>query len=114
MADTLAWISAGPRTKITAARAKVNAVYSVLSVSAKRIIVAAGTTGESKSLQLGSLDIKGKVLLFDLGYFRYPGVRDIVRQKGSFVSRMKNKANPVIIADHHQGPGRTRDWWGSG
>ncbi len=109
LADTLASIYPGPRTKTTPAAAKVNAVYSVLSASAKRIIVAAGTTAETKLLQLGSLDIKGKLLLFDLGYFSYPVFRDIVRQKGSFISRMKSNANPVIIADHHQGPGRTRD-----
>lgn len=106
--DALAKVYPGSRKKTTPAAVKVNAVYSVLSASAKRIIVAAGTTAESKLLQLGSQDLKGKLLLFDLGYFSYPAFRDIARHKGYFISRMKSNANPKIIADHHEGPGRVR------
>lgn len=40
----------------------------------------------------------GRLLLFDLGYFRYQLFDAIGRQGGYFLTRLKQNANPEIIA----------------
>jgi IS4 transposase len=51
--------------------------------------------------------VRDKLLLFDLGYFRYQLFDCIARNKGFFLSRLKVNANPLITATHGaSSPGR--------
>jgi len=49
--------------------------------------------------------VKDRLLLFDLGYYRYQLFDRIDRQGGYFISRLKENANPLITAV--LGPGKT-------
>jgi len=50
--------------------------------------------------------VRGRLLLFDLGYFRYQMFDCIDRNGGRFVSRLPLSANPRIVAVHRQHRGR--------
>jgi IS4 transposase len=50
--------------------------------------------------------VRGKLLLFDLGYYRFQLFQCIDREGGSFISRRKDGTNPVITALHQQLRGR--------
>ncbi len=45
--------------------------------------------------------MKDNILLFDLGYFKYELFSRIRRNKGYFVSRLKQSANPTIVSVLH-------------
>ncbi|SHF70368.1 Transposase DDE domain-containing protein, partial [Desulfofundulus australicus DSM 11792] len=52
---------------------------------------------EIKTMRVGSW-VKDNILLFDLGYFKYELFSRIRRNKGYFVSRLKQSANPTIVS----------------
>lgn len=108
LADSLAAVFPGPRNNNAPAAAKVNAVYSVVSGTIRRLLITKGTKAETKCLSL-SKDIAGSLLLFDLGYFSYEVFARVDRLVGFFISRVKKSVNPRIVHDRHDGPGRTRD-----
>jgi hypothetical protein len=108
LADSLAAVFPGPRHNNAPAAAKVNAVYSVVSGTIRRLLITAGTKAETKCLSLGR-EIAGSLLLFDLGYFSYEVFARVGRLGGFFISRVNKSANPRIVRDRHAGPGRTRD-----
>ena len=58
--------------------------------------------------------VKGRLLLFDLGYFRYALFAAIHQQGGFFLTRLKDNANPTLRCLHrrYRGPSawRSRDW----
>jgi putative transposase len=105
--DSLAANFPGARTNTAPATVKINAIYSVLSAGVKQITVAAGKTAETKVLKLSS-DIRGSLLLMDLGYFAWGLFATVMRRKAFFISRLKANANPIIVADLSRGAGRRR------
>jgi putative transposase len=108
LAEALKAIFPGPRNNNAPAAAKVNAVYSVLSGKLKRVVIAEGTKAETKFLKLNR-EIKGILLLLDLGYFSYAAMSRIDYHEGYVISRMKKSCNPRIVQDNYRGPGRKRD-----
>ena len=52
-----------------------------------------------KLLEIGEW-VKGKLLLFDLGYFSYKLFHDIDTCGGYFISRLKDCADPLIVEDN--------------
>ena len=55
---------------------------------------------EHKLLRVGPW-LKGKLLLFDLGFYKFALFEKI--NKGFFVSRLKSNANPLIISENWGG-----------
>jgi IS4 transposase len=106
--DALSNLFPGPRTNTSPAAVKVNATYSVVRGMVHRIAVSAGKTAEVKFLKFGE-ELRGVLLLFDLGYFSSAVFHQIDRCGGFFVSRLKANANPRIVEDLGTGSGRRRD-----
>jgi IS4 transposase len=50
--------------------------------------------------------VRGRLLLFDLGYFGYRLFDRIRRNEGFFISRMKSNSNPLIVRAHRRWRGR--------
>jgi IS4 transposase len=50
--------------------------------------------------------VKGRLLLFDLGYFRYSLFSAIASQGGFFLTRLKDNANPTLRRLHRRHRGR--------
>ena len=50
--------------------------------------------------------VRGRLLLFDLGYFRYQLFHCIDRNGGYFITRLATNADPRIVATHRQWRGR--------
>lgn len=66
----------------------------------RSIAIYSGKTAEIKTMRLGSW-VKDNILLFDLGYFKYELFSRIRKNKGYFVSRLKQSANPTIVSVLH-------------
>ena len=69
------------------------------------LVMSASGTGERannhRTLQMGPW-VEGRLLLFDLGYFRYPLFDAIDRKGGYFITRLAANADPYIVATHRQ------------
>lgn len=91
--DKLAEQFPGARGK---AELKIHTVIGVTG-NTKSIAIYPGKTAEIKTMRVGSW-VKDNILLFDLGYFKYELFSRIRRNKGYFVSRLKQSANPTIVS----------------
>ncbi|NHM27116.1 IS4 family transposase [Desulfofundulus sp. TPOSR] len=91
--DKLAEQFPGARGK---AELKIHTVIGVTG-NTKSITIYPGKTAEIKTMRVGSW-VKDNILLFDLGYFKYELFSRIRRNKGYFVSRLKQSANPTIVS----------------
>ena len=94
------------RTNHTKAACKLHLVISVLGKSEQKIRLTEERRRESRVLGIGAW-VKGRLLLFDLGYFKYPLFDRINRFGGYFISRLKGLCNPVIVAENIPCRGRT-------
>ena len=90
------------------AELKIHSVISVTGGGPKSISFHAGKTAEVKTMRIGPW-VKGTIVLFDLGYFKYQLFSRITRNGGHFVSRLKKTANPTIVSVHRQHRGRAID-----
>lgn len=90
------------------AELKIHTVISVTTGGPKSITFHAGKTAEVKTMRVGPW-VKDTILLFDLGYFKYQLFSRITRNGGHFVSRLKQTANPTIVAVLRQHRGRAID-----
>lgn len=104
VADTLARFFPGVSTK---AAVKVNAVSSVQTGTLRGLAISGGTRGETWFARI-TRKLEGHLLLLDLGYFSWALFSKIDRVGAFFVSRLKGNANPLVVRDLHQGPGRRR------
>lgn len=81
------------------AAAKITVVMSVRNYNAKSIHIFPGSKADTETVRLGPW-VKNHLLLFDLGYFKYQIFARILKNGGSFVSRLKKGANPLIVKVH--------------
>lgn len=95
--DLLKETYAACRTNHTKAAAKLTVVMSVTGKGAHSIQLSAERRNDSKLLHVGPW-VKGRLLLFDLGYYGYRLFQNIARYEGYFVTRLKTNANPVILS----------------
>lgn len=95
------------RTNHTKAACKLHLIYSVLGTSEQKVTLTPERTRESHTLAIGEW-VKGRLLLFDLGYFKYALFDRIDRFGGYFISRLKGLCNPTIVALNVACPGRAR------
>lgn len=83
----------GARSK---AELKIHTVVGITG-GVKSVQLYPGKTAEVKTLRIGPW-VKGCILLFDLGFFKYQIFSRIARNGGYFVSRLKKTANPTIVS----------------
>jgi len=95
--DLLEQTYAATRTNHTKAAAKLHAVLSLSKRTITKIAITAERVGDREFLDsLGW--VAGRLLLFDLGYYAHRLFHAIAAQDGFFVSRLKDSANPTIVA----------------
>lgn len=96
------------RARKIAAGVKVSAVVSVVANSVKSVRLFGERVSEVKTLRIGPW-VKDRVLLVDLGFFKYQFFARIQEYGGFFVSRLKENADPLIVAVHRSHRGRSID-----
>ena len=72
---------------------------------AHKVKVTGERANDHRTLQMGPW-VEGRLLLFDLDYFRYQLFDCIDRNGGYFITRLATNANPCIVATHRQWRGR--------
>lgn len=85
------------RTNHTKAAAKLHVVMSVRGKGPRSVKLTSGRQHDGPVFRVGPW-VRHRLLLFDLGYFRYQLFDCIDRNGGYFVSRLKENANPEITA----------------
>lgn len=87
------------------ASAKLGIVMNVVGRGAKMLYLTHGSRHDIHMLKAGPW-MKGRLLLFDLGFYRAPLFRQIHAEGGYFLSRMKKQGNPRIVQAHRRGQRR--------
>jgi putative transposase len=94
------------RTNHTKAAAKMHTILSVLGLSASSVKITSERVNDRTPFTRIGQWVKGRLLLFDLGYFSYWLFDRIDQQEGWFISRLKSNANPKIVATNRLWRGR--------
>lgn len=95
--DLLAKSFPACRTNHTLAALKTHVILSVRGGGATSVKITPGRTHDGPVLRAGKW-VRGRLLLFDLGYYRFQLFACINREGGFFISRLKDGANPRITA----------------
>ena len=95
----------GTRTNSSPAAAKLHLVYSVLGRGVQRVKLTGERASDHRTLSIGPW-VSNRLLMFDLGYFRYQLFDCIDRNGGYFLSRLPLSANPLIVGVHRRWRGR--------
>jgi len=103
--DALAGCWPACRTNHTLAAAKLHLVLNVRGMGPQRLRITSERVHDGPVLRAGRW-VQGRLLLFDLGYFRYSLFAAIDRQDGFFLTRLKENANPVLRRLHRRHRGR--------
>jgi len=96
----------GCRTNHTKAAAKLHVMMSVRGQGPRSVRLTSGRQHDCPVFQVGRW-VRDRLLMFDLGYFRYQLFDCIDRNGGYFISRLKENANPQITATLRQWRGRS-------
>jgi len=83
------------RTNHTQAAAKLHVVMSVKGEGPRSVQLTSGRQHDGPVFRVGRW-VRDRLLMFDLGYFRYQLFDCIDRNGGYFISRLKENANPEI------------------
>lgn len=94
------------RTNHTKAAAKLHVVMSVKGQGPRSVKLTCGRQHDGPVFRVGRW-VRDRLLVFDLGYFRYQLFDRIDRHGGYFISRLKENANPSITAMLRQWRGRS-------
>jgi len=84
------------RSKTVAAGVKVSILVSAKANGPKSISIIPERMNDIKTLKIGSW-IRDRIILIDLGFYKYALFSKIQNNGGYFVSRMKSNANPLIL-----------------
>jgi len=103
--DALAACWPACRTNHTLAALKLHTVLNVRGVGPQRVQITSERVADGRALRAGKW-VKGRLLLFDLGYFRYALFAAIAAYGGFFLTRLKDNANPILRTLHRQHRGR--------
>ena len=96
----------GTRKNSSPAAAKLHLVMSASGTGAHKVKVTGERANDHRTLQMGPW-VEGRLLLFDLCYFRYQLFDAIHRNGGYFITRLAANADPCIVATHRQWRGRS-------
>jgi putative transposase len=105
--DALAGAYAACRTNHTRATMKLHLVMSVFGAGARKVTITGERINERRRLGVGPW-VAGRLLLFDLGYFKWQLFERICENGGYFVSRLRDDVSPVIVAENRRGRGAAR------
>jgi IS4 transposase len=86
----------------TRASIKLTVVMNVLGRGAKTVGITHGSHHDVHLLHAGPW-VRGRLLIFDLGFFRAALFKAIAAHGGYFLSRLRQKSNPVITASYRRG-----------
>jgi len=111
--DALAACWPACRTNHTLAAVKLHTVLNVRGTGPQRVKLTSERVHDGPVLRAGQW-VKGRLLLFDLGYFRYTLFAAIARHGGFFLTRLKDNANPTLLRLHRSHRGRAIAVEGSG
>lgn len=111
--DALAGCWPACRTNHTLAAAKLHLVLNARGVGPQRLKITSERVHDGPVLRAGRW-VKGRLLLFDLGYFRYSLFAAIARHSGFFLTRLKDNANPTLRRLHRRHRGRAIEVEGLG
>ncbi|NYT01579.1 MAG: IS4 family transposase [Methanosarcinales archaeon] len=106
--EKLAKIWPATRSRKVAAGVKVAVLTSAIANGPKSIALYPENTNELKTLKIGPW-IKDRILLIDLGFYKYQMFTRIKENGGHFVSRLKSNANPLIVETNRTYRGRSID-----
>jgi len=93
------------RTNHTLAAVKLHTVLNVRGKEPQRVKITSERVHDGPVLRAGQW-VKGRLLLFDLGYFRYSLFAAITLHGGFFLTRLKDNANPTLLRLHRRHRGR--------
>ena len=111
--DALASCWPACRTNHTLAALKLHTVLNVRGRGAQHVKITSERVHDGPVLRAGQW-VKGRLLLFDLGYFRYSLFAAIARHGGFFLTRLKDNANPTLLRLHRRPRGRAVEVEGLG
>jgi putative transposase len=103
--DALAACWPACRTNHTQAAMKLHTVLNVRGVGPQRVKITSERVADGPALRAGEW-VRGRLLLFDLGYFRYALFAAIAAHGGFFLTRLKDNANPTLRRLNRQHRGR--------
>ena len=103
--DALASCWPACRTNHTLAAVKMHTVLNVRGLGPQRVKITSERVHDGPALRAGRW-VKGRLLMFDLGYFRYALFAAIHQQGGFFLTRLKDNANPTLRYLHRRHRGR--------
>jgi IS4 transposase len=109
---SLAKLYPAARSKGEAAGIKIAILVSAIGNTPESISIHSESTNELKTIRVGPW-IKGKILLMDLGFYKYQLFSRIAENGGFFVSRLKDNSNPKIIKANRIWKGQSIDVSGS-
>lgn len=96
------------RTNHTQAALKLHVVYSVAAAGLRSVKLTAERAHDGPVFTVGKW-VKDRLLLFDLGYFRYQLMSCITRNGGFYIVRLKKSADPLIVGVHRRWRGKAVD-----
>lgn len=85
------------RKNVRLAALKVHTLMSLARKQAVQVQITGERVHDRLGIEIGEW-VRGLLLAFDLGYFDYGLFKEIVGMGGHFVSRLKDRANGVIVA----------------
>ena len=106
--EKVAKIWPATRSRKVAAGVKVAILASAIASGPKSVALFAENTNDLKTLKIGPW-IRDRILLIDLGFYKYQIFTRIKENGGYFVSRLKSNANPLIIETNRTYRGRSID-----
>lgn len=104
--DLLQNAFAACRTNHTLAALKLHAVLSVTGKGPRSVKVTAERVHDGPVFRVGEW-VRGRLLLFDLAYFRFQLFSCIRRNGGYFIVRLKKSADPLVVGLHRRWRGRS-------
>lgn len=81
------------------ASAKLTVVMNVVGRGAKTVLISPGSTHDLSTIKCGPW-LRGRLLIFNLGYFRSELFREIGLHGGYYLSRLKKHNNPLVLASN--------------
>lgn len=106
--EKLSKIWPATRSLKVAAGVKVAVLASAIAAGPKSVALFAERTNELKTLKIGPW-VRDRILLIDLGFYKYQLFTRIKENGGYFVSRLKSNSNPLIIEANRVYRGRSID-----
>lgn len=85
------------RTRRVAAGVKVATLISAVANGPKSVAIHGERTSEIRTLRVGPW-VKDRILLIDLGFYKHQLFARIAENEGFFVTRLKESADPMLLA----------------